>query len=95
MLGARSFVLRGMGRLEEASEAAQAEQALAEQLAEPELEAMANHDRGLVALDAGRAVKTLADRGPAVRRPRRRRTYQPTADPPRPGGSAGAQPPAR
>ncbi len=53
MLGARSFVLRGIGRLEEASEAAQAEQTLAEQLAEPELEAMANHDRGLVALDAG------------------------------------------
>jgi len=53
MLGARSFVLRGMGRVEEAREAAEAEQALAEQLGEPELEAMANHDRGLVALDAG------------------------------------------
>ncbi len=53
ILGARSFVLRGMGRLEEASAAAETEQLLAEQLGEPELEAMANHDRGLVALDAG------------------------------------------
>jgi tetratricopeptide (TPR) repeat protein len=53
MLGARSFVLRRMGRLNEACEAADAERALAEQLGQPELEAMANHDRGLVALDAG------------------------------------------
>jgi hypothetical protein len=41
-----------MGRLHEACEAADAERALAEQLGQPELEAMANHDRGLVALDA-------------------------------------------
>jgi DNA-binding SARP family transcriptional activator len=53
MLAARSFVLRGLGRLEEAREAAESEQALAEQLAQPELLAMASHDRGLVALDAG------------------------------------------
>jgi DNA-binding SARP family transcriptional activator len=53
MLAARSFVLRGLGRLEEARAAAAAEQALAEQLAQPELLAMASHDRGLVALQAG------------------------------------------
>ncbi|MGB9183345.1 MAG: AAA family ATPase, partial [Solirubrobacteraceae bacterium] len=53
MLGARSFVLRGMGRLAQARGAASAEQALAEQLGQPELEAMADHDRGLVALEEG------------------------------------------
>jgi DNA-binding SARP family transcriptional activator len=53
MLGARSFVLRSCGRLEEAAEVAQAERTLAEQLARPELEAMASYDCGLVALDTG------------------------------------------
>ena len=43
----------GLGRLEEARAAAESEQALAEQLAQPELLAMASHDRGLVALEAG------------------------------------------
>jgi len=57
---ARSFVLRGLGRLEEARAATEVEQALAEQLAQPELEAMASHDRGLVALDA-REYETAAD----------------------------------
>jgi tetratricopeptide (TPR) repeat protein len=52
LLAARSFVLRGMGRLDEALAAAEAEQALAEQLAQPEFEAMASHDRGLIALEA-------------------------------------------
>jgi tetratricopeptide (TPR) repeat protein len=41
-----------MGRLDEALAAAEAEQALAEQLAQPEFEAMASHDRGLIALEA-------------------------------------------
>ena len=51
--GARSFVLRGLDRLAEAREAAEAEQALAERLGQPELLAMAAHDRGLVALASG------------------------------------------
>jgi DNA-binding SARP family transcriptional activator len=53
LLAARSFVLRGLGRLEAARSAAESEQALAEQLAQPELLAMASHDRGLVALREG------------------------------------------
>ncbi len=53
LLAARSFVLRSSGRIEAARRAADSEQALAEQLAKPELEAMARHDRGLVALAAG------------------------------------------
>jgi tetratricopeptide (TPR) repeat protein len=63
VLAARSFVLRGVGRLAEAHEAAQSEQVLAEQLGQPELEAMASHDRGLVALEEGTyasAVELLA-----------------------------------
>jgi tetratricopeptide (TPR) repeat protein len=52
LLAARSFVLRTSGRLDQAREAAEAEQALAEQLAQPELIAMASHDRGLIALEA-------------------------------------------
>jgi DNA-binding SARP family transcriptional activator len=51
LLAARSFVLRGLGRLREAREATASEQALAERIAQPELLAMASHDRGLVALD--------------------------------------------
>ncbi len=50
LLAAQSFVLRNAGRLDAAHWAAQSEQKLAEQLDEPELEAMARHDRGLVAL---------------------------------------------
>jgi tetratricopeptide (TPR) repeat protein len=53
LLGARSFVLRGLGRLPEARGTAQAERGLAEQLAQPELLAMAEHDLGLVALEEG------------------------------------------
>ena len=53
LLAARSFVLRGLGRMAQAREAAKAEQALAEQLGHPDLMAMASHDRGLVALDDG------------------------------------------
>ena len=53
VLAAKAFVLRGLGRLEDARRAAEAEQAVAEQLAQPDLLAMANHDRGLVALEQG------------------------------------------
>jgi DNA-binding SARP family transcriptional activator len=53
MLAARSFVLRRLDRLEEARAVAEAECALAEELAQPELAAMASHDRGVVALEAG------------------------------------------
>ena len=53
LLSQRSFVLRGLGRLEEARRAAGAEQAIAERLAQPELRAMASNDLGLVSLEAG------------------------------------------
>ena len=53
LLGEKSFVLSSAGRLTQACAAATAEQALAEQLAQPELLAMASHDRGLVALEQG------------------------------------------
>ena len=52
LLAARSFVLRGLGRLDAARSAAEAERALAEQLGQPELLAMASHDEGLIALQA-------------------------------------------
>jgi DNA-binding SARP family transcriptional activator/tetratricopeptide (TPR) repeat protein len=61
---ARAFVLRRMDRLDAARAAATEEARLAEQLAQPELVAMASHDRGLVALAAGeyeRASSLLAD----------------------------------
>jgi tetratricopeptide (TPR) repeat protein len=53
VLAAKVFVLRRLGRLEEATRAAEAEQAVAEELGQPELLAMAGHDRGLVALEQG------------------------------------------
>jgi tetratricopeptide (TPR) repeat protein len=53
LFGARAFVLRGLGRLEEARGATESQRALAEQLGQPDLLAMAAHDRGLLALDAG------------------------------------------
>jgi tetratricopeptide (TPR) repeat protein len=53
LLGARSFVLRGLGRLEEARGAADSARELAEQLGHPELIAMASHDLGQTALEAG------------------------------------------
>ncbi len=53
LLAARSFVLGRLGRLDEASAAAASEQAHAEQLGQPQLVAMANHDRGLIALAQG------------------------------------------
>jgi DNA-binding SARP family transcriptional activator len=53
MLGARAFVLRGLGRVEEARTATDSQRKLAEQLGQPDLLAMVSHDRGLVELDAG------------------------------------------
>ena len=64
LLGARSFVLRTAGRLEQARAAVEAEQALAERLGRPELLAMARHDSGMVALEAGQyelAAELLAE----------------------------------
>lgn len=55
LLAARAFVLVRLQRLDEARAATESEQQLAEQLAQPELLAMASHDRGLVALEAGQA----------------------------------------
>jgi len=53
LLAARVFVLTRLGHLDDARAAAECEQRLAEKLAQPELLAMASHDRGLVALAAG------------------------------------------
>jgi DNA-binding SARP family transcriptional activator/tetratricopeptide (TPR) repeat protein len=53
LLAARAFVLRGLGRVEDARQAAEAELEVAEQLAQPDRRAMASHDRGLVALEEG------------------------------------------
>jgi tetratricopeptide (TPR) repeat protein len=63
LLAERSFVLRGLGRPDDARQAAEAEQALADQVGEPGLVAMASHDRGLVALLEGRhdLAATLLD----------------------------------
>lgn len=64
LLGARSFVLSGAGRLAQARATAEHEQALAAQLAQPGLLAMSCHDCGVVALlegDDERAASLLAD----------------------------------
>lgn len=53
VLAAKAFVLRGLGRLDQARLAADAEQAVAEELAQPDVLAKASHDRGLVALAQG------------------------------------------
>jgi tetratricopeptide (TPR) repeat protein len=53
LLAAKAFVLRSLRRLEDARRTADAEQAVAEQLAQPDRLAMASHDRGLVALEEG------------------------------------------
>ncbi len=63
MLAARAFVLRRLGRVDDARSDIDAEQVLAERLAQPELLAMASHDRGLAALHAGQyadAARLLA-----------------------------------
>jgi len=53
LLAARAFVLRGLGRLEEARAAAHAERELADELGLADLRAMADHDLGLAALQEG------------------------------------------
>ena len=53
LLAQKAFVLSSAGLLAQARAAATAEQALAEQLAQPALLAMASHDRGLIALEEG------------------------------------------
>jgi tetratricopeptide (TPR) repeat protein len=53
LLAARSFVLRSAGRIDEARAAAECERELADRLGHAELVAMAEHDRGLVALAEG------------------------------------------
>ena len=53
LLAARSFVLLRVGRIADAREAAEMEARLADRLGAPELEAMAAHDRGMVALAQG------------------------------------------
>jgi DNA-binding SARP family transcriptional activator len=50
LLAMRSFVLLRMGRIADARAAADTEAELADRLGAPELEAMAAHDRGMVAL---------------------------------------------
>ncbi len=73
---ARSFVLRALGRLAEAKRAAETEQTLAERLGQPELLAMASHDRGLTALVAGEfdmaatlLLESLVPAGAPISRP--------------------------
>jgi DNA-binding SARP family transcriptional activator/tetratricopeptide (TPR) repeat protein len=53
LLAARCFLLTRVGQIADARSTAEAEQRLAEQLAQPDLIAMASHDRGLVALKQG------------------------------------------
>jgi tetratricopeptide (TPR) repeat protein len=53
LLGARSFILRRLGRFDEARAVAESELLLAERLAQGDLLAMAHHDQGLIALDQG------------------------------------------
>ena len=60
LLGLRVFVLRSRGELDRAREAADSERELAERLGQPELVAMASHDRGLVALQAGEVERAAA-----------------------------------
>jgi DNA-binding SARP family transcriptional activator/tetratricopeptide (TPR) repeat protein len=78
LLAARAFVLTRLHRLDDARAAAESEQQLAEQLAQSGLLAMASHDRGLVALEAGEPVlaatllaAALVDGAP-ISRPRTR-----------------------
>lgn len=66
LLAARSFLLTRLGKLDDARAAAEREQQLAEQLAQPELVAMASHDRGLVALAAGEHEPAVALLGDAL-----------------------------
>jgi DNA-binding SARP family transcriptional activator/tetratricopeptide (TPR) repeat protein len=74
VLAAKAFVLRRLGRLEEARRAADDELTVAEQLAQPDRLAMASHDRGLVALEqadyrlaARLLAASLADTAPISR----------------------------
>jgi DNA-binding SARP family transcriptional activator/Tfp pilus assembly protein PilF len=60
LLAARSFLLLRLGRLADARATAETEQRLAEQLDQPELLAMASHDRGLVALQGGEFASAAA-----------------------------------
>ena len=53
VVAAKAFVLSSLRRLEDARRAVEAEQTVAEQLAQPDRLAMASHDRGLVALEEG------------------------------------------
>jgi tetratricopeptide (TPR) repeat protein len=53
LLGARSFVLRRLERFDDALAVAESELALAEQLVQVDLAAMAHNDRGLIALEQG------------------------------------------
>ena len=74
-LAARSYVLVRLGRLDDATAAADAEAALAERLGIPSLEATAEHDRGMVALARGDREGAAAllgaalDHGAPVSRP--------------------------
>ena len=78
LLAEKSFVLSSAGRRAEARAVAAAEQSLAEQLAQPELIAMACHDRGVIALEGGEyslAATLLAESlvdGAPISRPRTR-----------------------
>jgi DNA-binding SARP family transcriptional activator len=57
LLAMRSFVLLRIGRIADARAATEAEAELADRLGAPELEAMAAHDRGMVALAQGDCIR--------------------------------------
>ena len=75
ILAARAYVLARLGRLEDAREAVERESAAAERADNPELQATAEHDQGMIALaleDYGRAAHLLGSaltRGAPVSRP--------------------------
>jgi DNA-binding SARP family transcriptional activator/RecA/RadA recombinase len=78
LLAGRAHILARLGRLDEAAAAADAELELAGRLESDELHALAQHDRGMVALAAGEADRAEAllaaalDRNAPISRPRAR-----------------------
>ena len=69
LLAMRSFVLLRIGRTAEAQSAAETEASLADRLGAPELEAMAAHDRGMVALARGEHSRASELFGAALAHP--------------------------
>ena len=66
LLGARSFVLRRLGRLDQARACTDAERQLAERVGSAELVAWAAHDAGLVSLDRGEFARAASELSAAL-----------------------------